>query len=67
MSDVIVKDFVNEYNHIIEEKVELQRRELFSENKEKIARKYFQTVRTQLEEHIKKAFGVLQSVKYIRK
>lgn len=57
MSDVIVKDFVNEYNHIIEEKVELQQKRTFSENKEKIAKDIFQTVRTQLEEHIKKAFG----------
>ena len=42
MSDVIVKDFVNEYNHIIEEKVELQQKRTFSENKEKIAKDIFE-------------------------
>lgn len=41
MSDVIVKDFVNEYNHIIEEKVELQQKRTFSENKEKNCKRYF--------------------------
>ena len=51
------KEFVNEYNGMIEEKEKIQQNKSFCENKEKIAKDIFQTVRTQLEEYIKRVFG----------
>lgn len=57
ISDVIIKEFVNEYNGMIEEKEKIQQNKSFCENKEKIAKDIFQTVRTQLEEYIKRVFG----------
>ena len=57
MSDIIVKEFVKEYNQILEKKIQLEENKVFSENKKKIAENLFVTVKTQLEDYIKKVFG----------
>ena len=37
MSDIIVKEFVKEYNQILEKKIQLEENKVFSENKKEIA------------------------------
>ena len=57
MSDLSIKESINTYNRLEEERIKLQEKEHFVTRKLEIAEKIFFSAQRQLEEHIKNVFG----------
>lgn len=57
LSDLSIKESINTYNRLEEERIKLQEKEHFVTRKLEIAEKIFFSAQRQLEEHIKNVFG----------